>query len=472
VFLVLSHTWLERKGDQLFLHKGVWLEPGTQQVYIDRYDPPRRVTYFANYFTNLATFGKRTEGESLERGLICALSLSCEMEPYINDKLFVRAILERGLVSFPRTLGILWKSSRKYSISNSKRLSILNVSVVKRNTLRAAVRSFITTAESPTIVVKRGGPERLAVREVLYFDVSTEFDQLMDCVCDTLPKLHDGSSLILEEFLQTMPSQRLVTERMVSMIRTAGAAQGNPESLFSLQEAFDTSFDTSVDTSVDAHSAGVDVHAPVVTSSSSSSMSFVVRALSVVDGANQPVVSSIVAAVGAAAYPIEMRKSLPMTLFQVLRQWGVHNKEEQARILETVTHEAKRIHQLVLNAETELAETINVSRANARSDVISIDFILALTGSLIAPQAIRVHDHDSLDLFHRLENITKSRGECVRPWVNTMISRSQSQALRGKTLCIVGGGGYSSLAKVKALFLSHNSYVFGNSSLLLSSCSV
>jgi len=429
VFLVLSDKWLERKGDDLFLHRGAWMESGTNQTYIDRYDPPRRVTYFANFFTRMATFGERPEGEALEEGVHTAVSLSCKMEPYINDKLFVRALLERGLVSFPRTLGLLWKSTRKYNVENSKRLSIIRLAAVKRDNIEKALKTFIDAGDSHLFVVKRGGPERVKVRDVRYFDVRSELKEMVDAICDVLPTLPEGNSMLVEEFLHTMPSQRMVTERMAPMVFHQDA-----QALFTLQEAFDAE-------------GSDEIHLPA-NPAPPTEMGFVVRALSVCDTANNPTVSSIVAVVGNAKQPIDMHNALPMTLPQVLRQWGVEaNEDQEKRIIETVNHETRRIHDLLLEAERDLAKDLKISVRDARSDVISVDFILALSGSLINPQAIRVHDHDTLELFHRLETITKKEGEAVRPWVNTMISRSQNMSLRGKTVCIVGGGGHASRAK-------------------------
>ena len=429
VFLVLSDKWLERKGDDLFLHRGAWQEPGTHQVYIDRYDPPRRVTYFANFFTSVATFGERPEGEALEEGLNTAVSLSCKLEPYVNDKLFVRAILERGLVSFPRTLGLLWKSTRKYNVENSKRLSILRFSTVKRDAIKKALEKFIEVSDGNMYVLKRGGPARIKVRDVRYFDVRDELDAMVDAICEVLPTLPEGNSMLVEEYLQTMPSQRLVTERMAPMVFHQGA-----EALFTLQDAFDAE-------------GSDEIHLPA-NPIPPTEMGFVVRALCVCDTANKPVVSSIVAVVGNAKLPIDMHTALPMTLAQVLRQWGVKaNDVQETRITETIEHETTRIHSLLLNAERDLAKDLKISVRDARSDVISVDFVLALAGSLVNPQAIRVHDHDSLELFHRLETITKHEGHAVAPWVSTMISRSQAMSLRGKTVCIVGGGGHASRAK-------------------------
>jgi len=430
VFIVLSHEWLERRGDQLYLKRGVWHDPATRQTYVDRYEPARRVTYFANFFTRIATFGERVEGEALEDGVHTALSLSCKLEPFVNDKLFMRTVLERGLVSFPRTLGFVWKAKLKYGVANSRRLSVVRVNTLKRDAVASAVRNFVDSGDGSTFVLKRGGPERAKKRDVRYFDIDTAFDALVDGVCALLPTLPDGNSVLVEEFLHTMPSQRMVTERMAPMVHHL-----NPQALLTLQAAFDAEPDDELRLPAKP--------APPV------ELSFVVRALSVCDSTGAPVVSSTVAVVGNAKYPVNVGASLPLTLIQVLRQWGVADDDVQAtRIIETVKSEARRVHELVLNAETEVARTIDgLSVRDARSDVISVDFVLALAGALVTPQVLRVHDHDSLTLFDRLETITHQRGAAVRPWISTMIARSQAMALRGKVVVIVGGGSLASRVK-------------------------
>lgn len=82
--------------------------------FLDCYDPPRKVTYFANFLTPHATDNTRSDGIELEEGLICnqkkkekknlqfshfffeigPQSSSSVLENYVNDQLFTRVLLE------------------------------------------------------------------------------------------------------------------------------------------------------------------------------------------------------------------------------------------------------------------------------------------------------------------------------------------------------------------------------------------
>jgi hypothetical protein len=63
--MVVNPAWLEKRPivtsadgapppagatHSLFVHKAVWFDTNGQ-AYLDRYEPPRKVTYLANFFT-------------------------------------------------------------------------------------------------------------------------------------------------------------------------------------------------------------------------------------------------------------------------------------------------------------------------------------------------------------------------------------------------------------------------------------
>jgi carnosine synthase len=70
--LVMSPSWLSKVQSaddpalsSLMMHKSIsFHENGAS--YIDEYDPPRKVTYFVNYFTDTITSGHRSDGVDIE----------------------------------------------------------------------------------------------------------------------------------------------------------------------------------------------------------------------------------------------------------------------------------------------------------------------------------------------------------------------------------------------------------------------
>ena len=480
VFLCVSHTWLERDGGTLLMHKGAWLDASTGQAYVDRYSPPRKVTYFANFFTTTATFGERTEGEPLEDGVDCPLSLSHHLEHFINDKLFQRCVLAHGNVAFPRTLAFSYDSERIYDAGGANAAQLKIVRLDKRDasvlgTLRKSVSLFAASLPAGTrLVVKRGGPTRVPKPSSSYHST---VDTAVDRIVKVLSSIPAGDSVFVEEFLPTMPSQRIVEQRNAALIGAghASATVGSPVSILRLQErlAEQDSIATTVgaaaaasvastkgakngdDDDNDDDDATDDKHlaaeaearqAAAVQATSASQLSFVVRVLTVRSAAGAPVVASTVAFVTPAARPSNRATTLPYTVHQCLRQWGVSKDEDRQRMVGALEGEALRVHRMMITAETALAKEASLAKVirvkDAGSDVISTDLVLSLRGSQLQPIVIRVHDHDSFKSHQQLEEITQRRGECVRPWIETMIARSQAYLMRGNLIILCGAGGY------------------------------
>ena len=72
MLLVMSTTWLSKKPSErsqdhqsLFVHKAAVFKAGGRS-YLDIFDPPRRVTYFVNFFTRACTDSQRSDGEEIE----------------------------------------------------------------------------------------------------------------------------------------------------------------------------------------------------------------------------------------------------------------------------------------------------------------------------------------------------------------------------------------------------------------------
>lgn len=81
---------------------------------MERYSPPRRVTYFVNFFTNACTGGVCYEGEKLERCLDCPMSSSIKLNQFVDDKLYTRVLLGKANVGYPITLAFHYKPVEIY----------------------------------------------------------------------------------------------------------------------------------------------------------------------------------------------------------------------------------------------------------------------------------------------------------------------------------------------------------------------
>ena len=73
-----------------------------------------------------------------------------------------------------------------------------------------------------------------------------------------------------------------------------------------------------------------------------------------------------------------------------------------------------------------------------------IDVILTKQKDAIVPVVIEVNAHDCLYHVTVLETMQpRLKGQAVRPLVHTMLARSQRFLMAGKTVVVVGAGGFS-----------------------------
>ena len=430
VFLVLSHTWLERKGEEMYLHKGIWMNHETSQAFLDFYSPPRRVTYFANFFTKIATYDKHDEGEHLAKGLKCPMSLINEDK--INDKLWTKAALARGMVSFPDTLAFALRSKNVYNIPEGGRLKVRHLADLEKASLDIvdkAVTTFVRTkfrGGQTRIVVKRGGPSRVDGVTLGYYSAA-EPEVVVKAVIDMLQSIPDGDSVMVEDFLHTMPSHKVLAERLVPLQRNKPVKiQNSTDLLTGLQDHLNDDFD---EEEWENHPLEQLQQTP---------MAFTVRIVSSLSPTDEPTAGSPTCFVGPSSRVPTHSQVLPFTLDQVLLQWGMEDRRDIDRITATLFSEAERVHNIIVNE-------LDQGTGSGSSDVISVDFVLALKGALVMPFVIRVHDHDTFIMPQRLDELLNRRGQCAKNWVERMLSRSQDKVLHNRTVLIVGGGGFGKL---------------------------
>lgn len=436
VFLVLDPSWIEKKTvngrGELFLKKGVWMDFSTKQAFLDTYEPARRITYFANFFTSIASFGERADGEELCDGIDVPKSLDLQFEKVINDKLWIRTVLLKSRQSFPDTLGFVHgKDTGRYSFPKAAKGTPTRLRVLYTPELNDDTKKRVTTAverftgvngRSKLVVVKRGGPTRVRGLHLAYID-SADIAAITEVVLTKLAQCPEGDTVIVEEYLTTMPSQKLVTERGLSVTpQSSGPSTVSVTQVLSFQETVTGEGEEDESWEVDTNAAD-------------SQLAFFSRIVVALDGDGVPHAVTCTCGIAPALRPYNRdTECLPSTLDQVLRQWGVTDPKVVEDTRAVLFAEAERVH-----------KTLVQDKRVGAPDIISVDLILALKNSLVLPHVIRVHDHDSLAFPQKLDIILGSPGRSVESWVRRMLSRSQDYILKDMTVLIVGGGGFGKL---------------------------
>eukprot|EP01094_Clydonella_sp_ATCC50884_P028591 TRINITY_DN8628_c0_g1_i1.p2 TRINITY_DN8628_c0_g1~~TRINITY_DN8628_c0_g1_i1.p2 ORF type:complete len:986 (-),score=445.26 TRINITY_DN8628_c0_g1_i1:190-3108(-) len=437
VFLVLDSSWVEKREGknggkaQLFLRKGVWMEADTNQSFLDTYDPPREITYFANIITEISSFGERADGVELAKDIAVPKSLDTQFEPLLNDKLWVRALLLRGLQSFPDTVAFSRSGDKsRYVVPDGphKRLRIVYVPELGADStarVDKAVRHFLEAPRrSRTVVVKLGGPTRRRGVHMWYL-VSAEREAVAAKVNEVLASVPEGDSVLLEEYITTMPSRTVTTERGMTVAPQAAPGGPSAEDIMSAQGAVvaddhDEPWQMELDRAHDHP------------------LAFFCRVVVALNGRGEPRASTVTCGVVPAAFPSARElESLPCSLPQVMKQWGVYDEDEVEKTRRMLFREAERTHELLVHD--------NTVKKDGAPDVIAVDIVLGIKNSVVIPFIVRLHDHDSLSFSQKLDHILGDPGRSVRAWVQRMLFRSQDYLMRGKTVLVVGGGGFGKL---------------------------
>lgn len=434
VFLVLTPDWLEKRDGDLYLHKGIWFD-SQHQGYCDSFEPPRRVTYFANFFTFSATTGVRNDGVPLEEGLNCPMSSSHKLEKIINDKLLTRCLMGNSGVACPRTLAFPYASDREYPVGNLQ-ITLVNIADKKdadKAFLEKHLKLFLNLYKDiRSIVVKASGPMWQQSEGVSIFP-NIEMDKVVDAMYALLQRLQPYDSLLIDEFLPTLRSQVVLPAREAKIygaIVPGGSVMSQKH--FAAKELLENLEQVQDD------EMAYSVEPPKI------QLGFRLRVLVARTSFNTSLLSKFVVGVGDLNKPINGDNTIPQSLESALDQWGIVQKSKQELLKKTIREEAELTLSSIIQYEANNLTDEQRGGKRAQTDLIGLDIILTNKFGVITPFIIEVNDHDCTLQAQMLELLLpETLGECVRPWVSTMLLKSQSYLLSEKTVLIIGGGGLS-----------------------------
>ncbi|MDE2293022.1 MAG: hypothetical protein KGL53_13145, partial [Elusimicrobia bacterium] len=183
VHLALDASWLvqEKEPDgttRVLMKKGLFFDEHGQ-AWLASYDTPRRVRYFADYFT--LGSNDRDDGVAFEKGLDTPMSSSVELESVTNDKLFTRILMAAKGVAVPATLAFLLpanplaaQAGNAAANRNGVSLSLIPEDGLggREAALRRKVELFMRENRSrfgDEVVVKPSGPQWHSSRGVAFF---------------------------------------------------------------------------------------------------------------------------------------------------------------------------------------------------------------------------------------------------------------------------------------------------------------
>jgi biotin carboxylase len=394
VHLALDASWLIQETgpdgkNRLLLKKGVTFDEKGQATVVE-YKTPRVVRYFANYFTLGAN--DRDDGVPFEKNLDVPQSNSLKLETIVNDKLRMSLVGAANEVEVPAMLTFAMPShplAASASATPSGRVSVAAMPQgdAKAAEIRRQVDAFVDGYQGDEIVVKPSGPQFHSGRGVKFF----KKDQRAEIAAHALELSNSP--------LMTQDGAVIVTGRVNS--------------------------------------------APLMRDGRK--METTLRVLAARTPWGGAVTTDIFARVGPWGKPTTAEAADPRDNAvvepweQLLKDWNLTPKQAQELDRRTRALGATML-QAIMKMEKGMKRAAGESY-QAQTDLIGLDVMIEKRGNELVPVMIEVNDHDSGGQFNLDTAIAKDRvGAHSREWVATMLQRARRDALRGKTVVIVGAG--------------------------------
>ena len=396
VHLVLDSSWLiqEKYPDgrtKLLVTKGVVFDAKGQATVVE-YETPRRVRYFANYFTLGAN--DRDDGVPFEENLDVPQSNSLQLEKVVNDKLGTRLMLAAKGVAVPATLALLMPlhhlAGRPTVTHGSVQVAAMPAAEGREAEVGRMVDEYLAGFEGEELVVKPSGPQFHSGRGVKFFKKSERDAIVAHALALAVDsQMTDDGAVLLDERVNSAPLDR-GGRKMETTSRVLAAR---------------TPWGGTVTTDIFAR----------------------------VGPWGKPTTAE-------AADPRDNATVEPMEkLFAEWKAKGLldsHGVEDLKRQMEEMGANALKA---IAEYEAQLPRK-DGEPYQAQTDMIGLDVMIENRGGKLVPVVIEVNDHDSGGQFNLDRMHPDRQGQHSREWVATMLQRARREALKDKRVVIVGAG--------------------------------
>ncbi|XP_033728500.1 LOW QUALITY PROTEIN: carnosine synthase 1-like [Pecten maximus] len=394
MLLVMSSSWVTKSDPygirncySLYVHKAITMDLAGQS-FLDTFDPPRRVTYLMNYFTRACTDGQRSDGETLESDLDCPMSSSLNLVRNVDDKLWTRTLLANINADFPETLAFTYKCHLNYDVPTGVDIAVikLDTKIGMDNLIQEEVERFLNSENvllRHKIVVKPSGVIWHGSLGVTYHARNNVIG-IAEAVIYLLKDIEPENSILVETFY-ALPTKNY------------------------------------------KHFAD---------------LSFRLRSTVCRGFGDIPMTTTLLCGVAQRDNPINGDNTVPQTFDTTLRTCGVTAKERK-RLKDRTSKISDELLGEILKQEKDMTSEER-GGVGGQTDVIGLDFVLGEKGGILTPIAIEVNSHDCTINCQLFESMNPEiQGKSVGPLVDTMVQRSQRHIMQGKTILVIGAGGFS-----------------------------
>lgn len=397
VNLVLDASWLiqERYPDgrtKLLVKKGVVFDAHGQATVIE-YATPRRVHYFANYFT--LGSNDRDDGMPFEKNLDVPQSSSFALEREVNDKLATRLLLAARGIVVPATLALLMPAHPLAQAAEGRPTgSVAAVAMPQGGAREAQIErlldAFLERTKVEEVVIKPSGPQFHSGRGVKFFRKEQRAEMLAHALALARdPKMTQDGAVLIDERLDSAPLDR-EGRKMETTLRVlaARAPWGGAET------------------------------------------------------------AAVFARVGPWGKPTtaeaaDPRDNATVELWpRLLSEWkaaGLLDERSARELHERLWGMGAAALRALMDAEKSRVRRDGESY-QGQTDMIGLDVMVARRDGKLVPVVIEVNDHDAGGQYNLDTMVPDQSGEHSRLWVATMLQRARRDALKGKRIVLVGAG--------------------------------
>ncbi|XP_072042757.1 carnosine synthase 1-like [Amphiura filiformis] len=460
--LIFSQSWVSKEPSKdhpgifnMYVHKAITFHRGGL-TYIDEFSPPRRVTYLVNFFTNAITHGLVDWGSEMERNLDCQMSSSIPLCDMIHDKLWTRYLMSKVGIVVPETLAFKTEDKRKVPNSDAIRVCVLGKCAKAENTDQL-------NADNPCVYIGK----KIEYGSVCKHAISVEQE-----IATFLGKSGiNGKKFVVKPSGSEFNASIGVT---IHQADNLGSISNAVEDLLEKMDGEDTVLvETFVEPISPLHI--VNGSQAVELWKATERLSFRARTTVCRDFDGKPVTTSINCGLSSKDSSISRNNTVPQGLDSTLLAYGLTDPAMRRAVDRDIRKKGEDLMRILSEEEHKLDEEQR-GGLGGYTDIIGVDFLLTNEDGKIIPVAIEVNSHDCRDnyqvvdfMYHLTQQCTtidtqlsyqvrrsdkeydsdtpqkqdSILGRSVRPWVRSMIQRSQDHVLDGKHILIIGAGGCS-----------------------------
>eukprot|EP00063_Salmo_salar_P093161 XP_014067996.1 PREDICTED: carnosine synthase 1-like [Salmo salar] len=401
--LCLCPSWLSRSSSSLLVHKAVTFDLGGR-TFLSNFNPPRRVTYFLS--------SDPWAKEEMTRETDCPSGGSGALGQFWGNVLTTRVLLQKAKIHCPPTLALLLPPGQmRLEEGRTGGVEVVHLEMGAEegmNSVRNKVDTFLESENmrgSERVVLRCSGGRFVgeATSPPVYLSRNSK-DEVWAKVSYLLPQLLSGEAVLLEAYCSPLKPGPRVQDR--TWEQYTDCRPQVPDLSFRL--------------------CAIVTRSPL----------------------DLPLLYKLVCRVGVSDDPLSHSHSLSQSLETTLLECGFTDPTMAKSLCRLALDTALSCLCVVMETESSMSAEQR-GGAGAQTDMIGVDLLFTMDGSIIRPVILGLHP--SLCLHSSFQERGMGMEGCdsgIEGWSRgtlllTPLTRSQYHLMQGKTVLVVGAGGHS-----------------------------